>query len=277
MSKRAILASKCNYARSLILEILVSKGKSTSWEPVHKWYDDAVGKEGHYYHQQIILPGVLRLLNLKPDSALLDIGCGQGVLARKIPENIPYVGVDSSAGLLQSAKKTDQNPLHEYVAADATEPLLLKKNNFTHAAIILALQNMERPLSVLKNIAKSMVKGGKLIIVLNHPCFRIPRQSSWQVDAEKKVQYRRIDRYNAEMKIPIHANPSKGEKSPETWSFHHPLSAYTRWLKESGFCIEEMEEWCSDKVSTGAAAKMENRSRAEIPLFLAIVANANFG
>jgi hypothetical protein len=31
-----------------------------------------------------------------------------------------------------------------------------------------------------------------------------------------------------------------------------------------------MEEWTSDKVSVGKAAKGENRARAEFPLFMAI-------
>jgi len=43
-------------------------------------------------------------------------------------------------------------------------------------------------------------------------------------------------------------------------------------LKEAGFVIEMLDEWCSDKQSTGSKAKMENRSRDEIPMFLAIVA-----
>src|SRR5262249_49920639 len=107
--------------------------------------------------------------------------------------------------------------------------------------------------------------------VLNHPCFRIPRQSSWQVDSEKKIQYRRLDRYLSPMQIPINAHPSKGERSATTLSFHHPLSAYSQWLRDAGFVISCMEEWCSDKVSTGSAAKMENRSRAEFPLFLTLL------
>jgi hypothetical protein len=108
--------------------------------------------------------------------------------------------------------------------------------------------------------------------VLNHPCFRIPRQSSWGVDLEKKIQYRRIDRYFSSMKIPIQSHPSKGAQSSHTSSFHHSLSRYVQWLKQTGFVIETMDEWCSDKKSTGKHAKMEDTSRAEFPLFLAIVA-----
>lgn len=112
---------------------------------------------------------------------------------------------------------------------------------------------------------------GYLLIVLNHPAFRISRQSSWGIDPNSKIQYRRIDRYMTPINIPITAHP--GEKHSEfTWSYHLPLWEYSRMLKDNGFAIELIEEWTSDKESVGKASKMENRSRAEIPLFMAILA-----
>lgn len=248
--------------------------KTTSWEPVGKWYQGAVGDEGLYYHKQIIIPGVVRLLGFSKDKkqGLLDLACGQGILARHVPESVSYVGIDISPTLVKDAKKRDLNSTHEYHVSDVTKPLPIKGSVFTHASIILAIQNIEHPNLVFKNSAKHLEMGGKLIVVMNHPCFRIPRQSSWQVDDSKKLQYRRIDRYYSPLHIPIQAHPSKGEQSSQTWSFHYPLSSYTKWLHEAGFVIETIEEWCSDKASIGANAKMENRSREEFPLFLTLCA-----
>ena len=39
----------------------------------------------------------------------------------------------------------------------------------------------------------------------------------------------------------------------------------------AGFAVLEIEEWVSDKKSTGAKGKMENRARAEIPLFMTLI------
>lgn len=251
-----------------------SKQTDTSWEVVGKWYNGIVGKDGHYYHKNVILPKLNPLFQFEKatDPALLDLACGSGILARSIKSDIRYVGVDLSSSLLQHAKQQDRNPTHTYAHSDITKPLPVKQHDFSHATIILALQNVEFPDLALKNAGKHLRSGGKLFIVLNHPCFRIPRQSSWGVDENQKLQYRRVDRYQTALKIPMQANPSKGKASVVTWSFHHPLSSYTKWLNEAGFFIELMDEWCSDKVSTGKAAKMENRSREEIPLFLCIVA-----
>lgn len=246
--------------------------QQTSWEPVEKWYRGIVGDEGHYYHQKTIIPGVLRLLNLSKDSKLLDLACGNGILARNIPQELTYHGIDIAPSFIKEALGKDRSKTHQYSVGDATKPLPLKDEKFTHSAIILALQNIEFPLLAFKNVYRYLEKGGKFVIVLNHPCFRIPRQTSWQIDEPKKLQYRRVDRYMNAMAIPIMAHPSKGEHSPGTVSFHHPISQYIQWLKEAGFVLVDMEEWCSDKVSTGSASKMENRSREEFPLFLTLLA-----
>lgn len=250
----------------------MGKISDSSWQSSGKWYQDAVGEKGHYYHQSVILPNSLKLLHLSETSSVLDLACGQGVLSRHIPQKVGYVGLDASKTLIQSAKQYHPPKNHEFIIGDATKDLPIKKYDFSHAAIILALQNIQHPGLVIKNAHKHLMQNGKFLIVLNHPCFRIPRQSSWQIDPNSKIQYRRIDSYMSPMEIPIQTHPSKGKESPKTWSFHYPLSAYCQWLNDTGFTIEKIEEWCSDKVSEGRAAKMENRSRKEIPMFMAILA-----
>jgi ubiquinone/menaquinone biosynthesis C-methylase UbiE len=241
---------------------------TTSWESVGKWYHGLVGEEGHYYHRHIIMPGVIKLL--EHPTRLLDLACGNGILTRYLSDQVSYLGIDSSTSLIKAAKKDDANPLHTYIIGDITKPLNVPYHDFSHATLILAAQNIEYPYHAFQKAQRHLLSQGKLVIVLNHPCFRIPRQSSWGVDTERKIHYRRIDRYLTSMKIPISAHPSQGQQSSQTLSFHHPLSAYSQWLYEAGFTIELMEEWTSDKTSTGKAAAMENRSRQEIPLFLAI-------
>ncbi len=249
-----------------------SKDENTSWEEVGDWYDKAVGASGSYYHQQVVIPGTLRLLNLEEDSAVLDLGCGQGVLARYLPKKVGYEGIDASEFLIRKAREYDRSPNHTYKVGAITKSLETLRKDFSHAAIILALQNIENPAKAIGNAARHLGDGGKLVIVMNHPCFRIPRQSGWGIDERNKLQYRRINKYLSAMRVPIAANPSQGGKSAVTWSFHWPLSEYFKWLKTSGLVVEQLEEWSSDKQSMGKAAKMENRSRVEIPLFLAIQA-----
>lgn len=244
--------------------------QSTSWEKAGKWYNKTVGEKGHYYHQHVVIPGVIRLLKIDSRSRVLDIGCGQGVLARALPKDVGYTGVDLAKNLITFAQQQDKNSKHEYLVADATKRISLPQANFSHAAAILCLQNMEFPGNAIQNASNLLGKNGRFVMVLNHPAFRIPRQSGWAV-GENKLQYRYENVYMSFQKIPITMHP--GEKSSAvTWSFHHPISFYIQSLAEKGFVIETMEEWVSDKESVGKASKMENRSRSEFPLFLTIVA-----
>ena len=249
-----------------------SSHEETSWQNVSEWYNKAVGIEGHYYHQHVILPQTLRLLDLHEGDSLLDLACGQGVLARQIPINIPYAGIDIAPDLIDQAKRLDKSRNHSYHTGDVSRKLPIQKADFTHAAIILALQNINDPRGVIRNARTHLSPKGRLLIVLNHPSFRIPRQTTWGIDEQNKSQYRRVNVYLTPTKIPITTHPGRGTQSQITWSYHFPLSHYSQLLSENGFVIEKLEEWASDKQSIGAAAKMENRARNEFPLFLSILA-----
>ncbi len=244
---------------------------NVGWEAVDKWYDQIVGEEGHYYHQHVVIPNLLKLLDLEnfPSPSLLDLACGQGVLARHLPRNTNYCGIDIAPSLIAQAKsKMGKQTTKRFEVADICNPLPIEKKDFSHAVIVLALQNISEPQKAIEQAAAHLVTGGLLAVVLNHPCFRIPRQSSWGIDEGKKIQYRRLDRYLSSMKIPIQIHPSQGRSSQTLFSFHHSISDYSRYLANAGFVTLIMEEWISDKESVGKMAKMENRARSEFPLFL---------
>lgn len=245
--------------------------KSTSWQQVSPWYNKLVGAEGHYYHEHVVMPGVLRLLDLKVTSSLLDLGCGQGILAKKIPTIARYQGWDSAPALIQTARSSIRKLNYDFAVRDVTKKSAGEKGQFSHAAFLLALQNMEYPASALRTAAQHLQPHGKLILVLNHPCFRIPRQSGWGIDEKTKQQYRWVNRYKTAMKIPIEMHPGE-RNSAVTWTFHHSLQDYSEMLTSAGFLITTIEEWTSTKESVGSAARMENRARSEFPLFLTIVA-----
>lgn len=245
---------------------------NTSWESSNQWYQKCVGEKGHYFHQTLIFPFLKKELNLHARAKILDLGCGQGVLARNIAKNNEYIGIDLSKSFIDFAQKHCVSKKHRFFHADMTKKLPVAENYFDFCFMILALQNIEKPEIVFKHAYKSLKEKGKLILVMNHPCFRIPQHSSWDMDRKKKIQSRKLDRYMSSLKIPILTNPSKGARSSKTYSFHHPLSMYFSWLQKAGFLIENGFELISNKKSTGKYAQMENISRKEFPLFLSLIA-----
>ena len=251
------------------------KKLNTSWENVNKWYSRNVDLEGNYYHKHIVIPNTLRLLDLKEGDSLLDLGCGQGVLERAIDKKVEYLGADASKSLIEFAKKNKVSEKHTFEIKDITKPLNLINNavhaQFSYASIILVLQNVFDYNSVFENAKNYLKPSGKLLTVLNHPYFRTPKYSGWEINKENTIQYRRVDSYMTPKKTNIETSPSKGANSETTLSFHFPLQDYSKSLQKNGFTIMRIEEWVSNKVSDGKHAEMENIARREFPLFMALM------
>ncbi|WP_201456976.1 class I SAM-dependent methyltransferase [Chlamydia sp. 17-3921] len=246
-----------------------SCNKSTSWDPVAKSYHNLVQTKGHYYHKEVILPKLLSALSLTSESSIFDLGCGQGIFERAIPKTCNYLGVDISPNLITIAKKLRKSKSHQFLIHDANQPLQNYTSSFSHAVAILSLQNMRTPEQAIQNAAAYLTPLGQFFMILNHPCFRIPRASFWHYIEDKKLMTRQIERYLSPMIIPISANPGK-KQSASTLSFHFPLSFWTKALTSNGFAIHNIDEWISPKRSTGKRAKAENLCRQEFPLFLMI-------
>src|SRR4051794_39424234 len=78
----------------------------TSWDAVAGWYDGWMGTAGSDHHRQVAVPALLALLAPQVGERILDVGCGQGVLAAPITEaGAHYTGVDASPHLLAAARR----------------------------------------------------------------------------------------------------------------------------------------------------------------------------
>jgi ubiquinone/menaquinone biosynthesis C-methylase UbiE len=249
----------------------------TDWGHVADWYDGLVGDEGSEFHQRVIFPGVLRLLAPAPGAGVLDFACGQGAWCRVLHERgCKVTGIDPAEGLIRQARQ--RGPVEiSYLLGDAGRLVELAPGPFDAATCILALQNIPQPAPVLDALARVLRPGGRVVLVLMHPCFRSPKATRWGWDVAGGVQYRRIDRYLLPRKEPIITHP--GRKTGQyTWTFHRPLGAYVRAVAGAGLLVDALEEWPSHRHSdSGPRAAAENQARREIPMFLALRAVKSAG
>ncbi len=247
------------------------KTASTSWGKVAEWYDETVEQKGSY-QQELILPNLLRLMEIKKGQNILDLACGQGLFSREFARlGAKVIGVDISKELIEIARKKSEKEIAYRVASADSLPFL-KDGTMDTGTMVLALQNIENMNGTLGECARILKPNGKLYLVLNHPAFRIPKESSWGFDEKASVQYRRVDRYLSSLKREIDMIPG-GSSRVKTISFHRPLQTYVKALFKQGLCIRRLEEWSSNKTSQkGPRAEAEDRARKEIPLFLTIEA-----
>ncbi len=262
-----------------------SFGPKTSWDHVSDWYATYLAQPGTFQHD-LIFPGAARLLDAQPHKRYLDIACGQGAFIHwllKQQLRATYHGLDASPSLIMQAKASfaykqrasspNGSGAPSFTVTDARRfatALPSTLTPFDGATCILALQNIDPFEDVLRETARVLAPGAPFVIVLNHPCFRAPRQSGWGWDEERKLQYRRVDRYLSTYEMPIRMHPGSAP-SVKTYSYHRPVQTYMTALAQQGFVVDAFEEWVSPRSSdSGPRAKAENVARVEIPLFLAI-------
>ena len=275
----------------------MSKKISTSWSKGAEWYDETVSRDDSYQNK-VILPNLLRLMEIKPGEKILDVGCGTGFFAAEFSKaGAKVYGIDVGEELLAIARKNAPKVEFKSASADA---LPFGNEIFDKVVFVLSLQNMADMKKAVSEAVRTLKSGGhrpeatanagqagprcgggKIFLVLNHPAFRIPGESSWGWDPAPErcragsgcsgIQYRRIDSYLSEKKSKIQMHPGDNP-SDVTWSFHVPLQYYFKLFNKNGLVVERLEEWTSHtKTPTGPRAEAENRARAEFPLFLALV------
>ena len=260
------------------------KETKTSWGAVASWYDDLLKKDGSY-QADVVLPSVLRLLEIKKGETVLDLASGQGFFARHYRDlGAKVIASDISHELIDIARKTDlavergkdlpagRQGQIKYFIEPSNNLNFLPDSSVDKISIVLALQNIEDVAGTFAECARVLKPGGKFVFVLNHPAFRIPKESSWGFDEKGDVQYRRIDKYLSDYRVAIKMHP--GEKDSDfTVSFHRPIQFYFKMLRNSGFSVVNLEELISNKKSQeGPRQRAEDKARKEIPLFMAIEA-----
>ncbi len=122
-------------------------------------------------------PGVQRVLGTIPDDAhILDLGCGNGELARRLEEGGftgQYTGLDNSQILLDIAgKKTSDTPVYRFLLADIADPgwdTVLESGSSAHFDIILAFSVLHHlpgsplRLQVLRKVRRIIQPDGRFI------------------------------------------------------------------------------------------------------------------
>ena len=248
-----------------------ARPSSRSWDPVATWYTGWVGARGSNHHRQLAIPALLDLLNLLPGEHVLDVGCGPGVLAGEVARlKGRYTGVDASPKLLAFARR-HHGSRGQFVLGDATRLDTvpeIRKGAFDAATFLLSIQDIEPLEHAFSSAAASVRRGGRIVVLMTHPCFRVPRQSGWGWDAERRLQYRRVDRYLTRLDVPMKAY--EGGRGT-TWSHHRPLADYVNGLAANGLFLDRIEEIPGlHAMPRSGASPAERMALKEIPLFMGV-------
>lgn len=243
---------------------------SRSWDAVAEWYLGWSGTRGSIHHRRTAIPLLLDLLAPRPGERILDLGCGPAALAPHIAQRRgTFVGIDRSRRLIDAARRAHRGK-GRFLVGDVTaldRVTALDSAPFDAVTFLLSIQDIDPLAAAFAGLRARLTATGRVVIVMIHPCFRVPRQSGWGWDAHRQLQFRRVDSYLTPLSVPMR---SAADGRAATRSYHRPLEHYVGVLAEAGFVIDALREVPAQPVAQGSPSLAQRRAEAEFPLFLGL-------
>lgn len=141
------------------------------WDTFASLFDQRMGDGGDELHQKCIDPLILRFLGDFANSSILDVGCGNGYLLKKLAKHAKkVVGIDYSKELVSIAKRHLHHQENVQIQhANIIDPLPFPDATFEYIITNMVLQYVPT-LETFALSARHVLKpGGSLIIIIDHP------------------------------------------------------------------------------------------------------------
>jgi SAM-dependent methyltransferase len=199
----------------------------------------------HDAFSHITLPE-LRPLLPEPGGWTLDLGAGEGRMGRALAAaGHRVLGLDSSPTLTRLAATHDQ-PVESVVADLAALPL--RAGSADLAVACLSLQDVDDLDGAVREAARVLRPGGRLVVAIVHPINSAGRFAAPSPDAPFVITGSYFDSFRYSDHI------ERGGYTMTFHSLHHSLERYSRALEAAGFLIEALREpaWrdAGDETST---------------------------
>jgi len=106
---------------------------------------------------------IIRMLNCINTDAVLDVGCGDGTLIKKIDAG-EIVGIDASRTAVAIAKRKLKNKKNAIIKLENAEKMRFPKNRFDKIACTEVLEHTSNPRKVINEIRRVVKRNGLAVI-----------------------------------------------------------------------------------------------------------------
>jgi SAM-dependent methyltransferase len=219
-----------------------------------RWARDPAELDGHYvrYHRELFLE-----LLPPPPARTIDLGCGEGRLARDLAERgYDVAAVDASPSMVAAAREAA--PEMEVHLEDAAS-LPLPDASFDLVLAFMSLQDADDLTGVVREGARVLVPGGHLCLAIVHPVNSAGEFYAREAGAPFVIYGSYLDESYYVDEI------SRDDARLLLESVHRPIQAYTDALADGGLLIERLREVA---LPEHADTKPHGPRWRRIPLFL---------
>ena len=208
------------------------------WNELTEWWtaeaqDPAYGEE--------VIPLFFEVLGEVRGRVLLDLGCGDGRIARSVAgRGAKVIGVDLNLELARRAARAHP------VFLDRLPGLACVRDGAVDGAYaVLALEHIEDSARFFAEAARTVRPGGRLALVINHPVYTAPGSGPVIDPADEELFWR----FGAYLSAGRTCEPA-GEGAVEF--IHRPVGMLLTEAAAGGWLLEEVRE---RGVGAGSAAR----------------------
>ena len=179
---------------------------------------------------------------------ILDLGCGTGILTKKIVAwGGNATGIDISEKMIQIAKTNNRGI--EFFVGNSND-LLFDKNHFDIVTSSLVMHYMEDLHPCFAEAARVLKDNGHFVFTMHHPV-----QESFKVNQSKENGRPVLQPY-------FHNNSYYWRMcNAEILSYHHTFEDIIKNLKSAGFVLKDLIECRPDPSTAGTFADYEFTSQ----------------
>ncbi len=209
-----------------------TSAQSEEWETHAGWWQEFFTDGADPEYEEQILP--LADVHLAGFGRVLDVGCGEGQLARRVAAlGAEVVGVDGSWAQIDAARRRGGGPT--YLRGSATA-LPVASASCDAVMACLVLEHVEPFEPAIDEIVRVLARDGCFVLFLNHPLLQAPG-SGWVDDHILGEQYWRLGPY-----LPDDASMEEVAPGVRLPFMHRPLGRYINVMAERGLLVEHMDE-----------------------------------
>ena len=221
-----------------------------AWDLNAEVWDNRMGDEGNDFFNVLCWPALASLLDLKPDSHILDIACGNGLTTRRLAElGAQVTAFDFSSSLIEKAKArladhASRITFHVIDATNESQLISLGKSKYDSALCNMALFDMADIETLFQVLPKLLKPNGTFVFSITHPAFNNSSAVHMAEEADdngeiKLVYSIKVSRYMT----PHHQRglALRNQPKPQVY-FERPLQYYLNMGFKNGFILDGFEE-----------------------------------
>jgi len=213
------------------------------WDVIAKqyaeWVEGNIGVQGRAF-TTIVRDNVLATLGDVQGKDLLDLGCGEGYLAREMIHRGAHVwGIDAAPTMIEIAKSKDPLGSIKYIVGDITKDLPYENDNFDLVVCNMVLMDLEDIAFTVKEVARVLKPRGRFIFSVVHPCF-FDALGDWTDIGSPHPALHFKERYTEQVRYlkRLVGLPSEGKVA----HYNRPIQDYVRPLIKNSLCISDFIE-----------------------------------